>query len=72
MKTISIQKSEPKPRPKLQLFLIFLHKESPKAVINGKTVEIGDKINNFTIVDIKADRVILNDGEESFELSMGE
>ena len=71
LKTISNQKPKPKLRPKLQLFLIFFHKKNPRAVINGKMVGIGDKIDHVTIVDIRADRVILNDGEESFELSMG-
>ena len=57
--------------PKLNLTLIFLHKDKPKALINGRMLGIGDKIENISVVDIKADKVILNDGEKSFELNLG-
>lgn len=60
-----------KSAPRLNLTLIFLHKDKPKAVINGKMVGIGDKVENIRVVDIKADRVILNDGIKQFVLNLG-
>ena len=60
-----------KTAPKLNLTLIFLHKDKPKAVINGKMVGIGDKIENIRVVDIKVNKVILDDGIKKFELSLG-
>lgn len=41
---------------------------SPRAVINDQIVGIGDKIDGNTVVEIKTDRVILNDGLNDFEL----
>lgn len=45
-------------------------KEKPLAIINDAIVKIGDKVSGNIIVDIKQDKVILNDGTNDFELLM--
>lgn len=50
---------------------IVWDKKSPVAIINGNMVGIGDKVQENTVVDIKQDRVILNDGTGNFELMPG-
>ncbi len=50
---------------------ILWDKEKPMAIINDTTVSIGDKIDGNTIIDIKEDRVILNDGTGNIELKLG-
>ena len=49
---------------------ILWDKETPKAIINGVIVEIGERVGVNTIVDIKQDRVILYDGSDYFELKL--
>ena len=44
----------------------------PMAVINGKIVKAGDSVDNNTVVSIKKDRVILNNGTKDYELKLGE
>ena len=41
---------------------------SPLAMIDDNPVAAGDKIGDYTVVEIKKDRVILNDGTKDFEL----
>jgi hypothetical protein len=41
-----------------------------KAMIGSTVVANGDKIGANTVVDIKKDRVILNDGTKDFELTL--
>lgn len=43
-----------------------------KAMVGDVIVGNGDKIGNNTVVDIKPDRVILNDGIRDFELKLKE
>lgn len=50
---------------------ILWDKENPKAIINDNIVGIGDKVDANTVVDIKQDRVILNNGAQDFELKLG-
>ena len=40
----------------------------PRAIINNAIVGVGDTISGSTVVDIKKDRVIFNDGTEYFEV----
>jgi len=42
----------------------------PKAMIGDSMVGVGDKIGNTTVIAIKKDRVVLNDGKKDFELVM--
>lgn len=51
---------------------IMWDKENPLAIINDEVVKIGAKIGENTVVDIKEDGVILNDGINNFELRLGE
>ncbi|MFH1771500.1 MAG: hypothetical protein ABH872_01675 [Candidatus Omnitrophota bacterium] len=53
--------------PAVKLMGIIWDKE-PKAVLNGNLLGIGETINKVTIIDIKEDSVILNDGLKDFEL----
>lgn len=41
-----------------------------KAMIGDNIVGKGDKIGNNTVIEIKEDRVILNDGTKDFELKL--
>lgn len=50
---------------------IMWSKENPEAIINDNIVKIGDQIDKNTVVDIEQDRVILNDGDNDFELTWG-
>lgn len=49
---------------------IMFDKEKPLALINNDVVKIGDNIGGNIIVDIKQDRVILNNGTSNFELKI--
>lgn len=51
---------------------IIWDKENPMAIINDNIVKIGDKVSGNTVVDIKQDKVILNDGTKDFELRLGQ
>lgn len=50
---------------------IIWNKDKPKAMIGDTIVTKGANIAGNTVVDIKPDRVILNDGTKDFELKMG-
>ena len=41
-----------------------------KAMIGDAVVGKGDRVGNNTVIDIKKDRVILNDGTKDFELKL--
>ena len=56
---------------KLILDGIAWDKKSPRAVINDRIVEVGDEIGGMSVVEIKKDRVILNDGKTNIELRLG-
>ena len=45
-------------------------KEKPIAIINGEIIKVGDNVGGNIVVDIKQDRVILNDGAKDFELKL--
>lgn len=66
IQTISVEKEI----SGINLSGIIWDTKNPKAIINGKIVGIGTKINENTVVDIKSDRVILSDGERQFGISM--
>ncbi len=44
--------------------------KSPKAMIGDAMVGVGDRIGSNTVVAIKSDRVVLNDGTKDFEVVM--
>jgi len=52
--------------------IMWWDKENPKAMINNNIVGIGDKVKEATVIDIKQDRVIFNDGSKNFELRLNE
>ncbi|OGX37638.1 MAG: hypothetical protein A3G91_04465 [Omnitrophica WOR_2 bacterium RIFCSPLOWO2_12_FULL_50_9] len=43
----------------------------PSAIIDGEIVEIGGRIGPCTVLDIKPDKVLLNDGTRDLELHLG-
>jgi hypothetical protein len=47
---------------------ILWDKEKPLVMINDEILKVGDKISGNTVVAIKQDRVILNDGAKDFDL----
>lgn len=49
---------------------ILWDKACPMAIINDEIVKIGDSVGGKIVVDIKQDRVILNDGVTDFELRL--
>ena len=58
--------------PKLTVDGIMWREKNPKAIINNALVGVGDTISGSTVVDIKKDRVIFNDGTEYFEVRMSQ
>ncbi len=59
------------PGGKLILDGIAWDEKSPRAVINDRIVAVGDRVGGSTVVEIRKDRAILNDGSEDFELRLG-
>jgi type II secretory pathway component PulC len=57
--------------PNLVLSGIIWNNIKPKAMINDMILTKGDSVGENRIIDIKPDRVILNDGTKNFELKMG-
>lgn len=55
----------------LTLSGVIWDEKEPKALINNAVVGIGDEIEGHTVIDIKQDSVILNDGTEDFVLKLG-
>lgn len=49
---------------------IIWDEKNPMAIISDNIVGTGDKIEKNTVIDIKEDRVILNDGANDFELRL--
>jgi hypothetical protein len=50
---------------------IFYSKTRPHALVNGKTVEPGDKIDGVLVTEIKSDRVLFGWHGQSKEVLMG-
>ena len=55
---------------KFTLSGIIWDQKEPKALINNVVVGIGDEIDGNKVVDIKQDRVVLNDGTEDIILTL--
>ena len=54
----------------LSLNGIIWDKKNPKAMLGDAFVKKGDTVGGNKVVDIKKDRVILNDGSKDFELNL--
>ncbi len=64
----------PKPPPSaatINLTGILWDKEKPMAIINGKIVKAGDRAAGCSVVEIKENSVVLNDGAKEFVLKLG-
>lgn len=46
-------------------------KDKPTAIINNSIVRVGDTVSGNVVVRIQRDRVVLNDGNNDFELKLG-
>jgi hypothetical protein len=55
---------------RLYLSGILWDEKDPTAIINDRIVGIGDRFGVYSVVNIKQDRVILNDGFSDFELRL--
>lgn len=55
----------------LQLNGIAWDEERPTAIINNEIAEVGSQIDEYTVVEIRKDRVILSDGEQNLVLTIG-
>jgi len=57
----------------LSLNGIIFNKDTPIAIINNAIAKEGDLVaSNTTVVSIKSDSVVLNDGSKNFELKLQE
>lgn len=54
----------------IELEGIIWDDKNPLAMINGRVIKIGDMVSGNRVVDIKKDRVILNDGTRNFEIQL--
>lgn len=54
----------------LRLEAILFDTKQAQAIIDGKVMKTGEKINGNSLVDIRKDKVILYDGEKNFELQL--
>ncbi len=55
----------------LKLSGILWDEKNPSAIISDKVVTEGDTIGKYTVLKIKEERVILNDGIKNVELIIG-
>jgi len=58
------------PESKIVLNGIFWNKKKPGALINDEVVGIGTRLNNFTVINISPESVMINDGEKEMILKM--
>jgi len=56
--------------PKMILNGIIWNNVRPRAMIGGEVLTKGDTVSGNKIIDIRPDKVILNDGTSDFELTM--
>lgn len=54
----------------LTLSGISWDEKKPTAIINGAIVRTGSRVSGYTVVNIKRDRVILNNGFQNVELTL--
>lgn len=53
-----------------RLYSIIKNNDSLSAIINDKTLMLGDKIGAYTAISINANQVILSNTKETIELSL--
>jgi len=66
-----VQKSVQGMAAGLSLQGIIWDEKNPKAMINGVIVKKGDTIQGNTVVEIRKQSVVLNDGERDFLIKLG-
>lgn len=57
-------------RSDLHLAGIMWDNESPAAVVNDRVVEVGDRINDYTVIKINPESVVLREGLREVEIRM--
>ena len=50
---------------------IVWDQKKPQAIINGSIVEAGDEIAGFTVIEIKQNAVVINNGAGNLEVKLG-
>ncbi len=60
------------PAPEFKLQGIFFNPRSPSAVVNGRTVYVGDKVNGFRVYAITPQNVTLGTATQTNVLSLSE
>jgi hypothetical protein len=68
--TKSSTKQKVPTKQKLVLQGIFLRSEGSRAVIDNQLLKVGDKINQYTVQKIYAQRVILRRGQQTKTLQL--
>jgi hypothetical protein len=61
---------EPPPAPELKLQGIFFNPRNPSAVVNGRTVYVGDKVSGFNVLTITPQAVTMTSATETNVLSL--
>jgi len=61
---------EPPPSPELKLQGIFFNPRSPSAVVNGRTVYVGDKVSGFSVLTITPQAVTMATATQTNVLSL--
>lgn len=54
----------------LQLQAVFLHEAGNRAVVDGRLIQVGDRIANMRVQSIAANKVRLVDGEKVREVTL--
>ena len=67
----SLKPTSDKSATTLSLEGILWDENNSRAVINGRIVGVGDKVGGSIVVDIKQDKVVVNNGFQNFELRVG-
>jgi hypothetical protein len=62
----------PPKAPELKLQGIFFNPRSPSAVVNGRTVYVGDKVSGFRVFAITPQTVALGNGTQTNVLSLSQ
>lgn len=63
---------EPPPAPELKLKGIFFNPRRPSAVVNDRTVYVGDRVSGFSVLAITPETVTLGNTTETNVLSLSE
>ncbi|NVJ50396.1 MAG: hypothetical protein HWE13_04155 [Gammaproteobacteria bacterium] len=66
----TIDKVDVKETKKNQLMAIIKNKQQIKAIIDSRTVKVGDRINGFQVRSINANNVVLSNNNKTITLTL--